>query len=55
MKKYRSGKLANDPELWTGQVYTGEKSLEKGLVDEVGSMVKVLSGKYPDANLDFPV
>jgi ClpP class serine protease len=46
--------LVNDPEVWSGQIYTGEKGLEKGLVDEVGSMVKVLSSKYPDASLDFP-
>lgn len=47
--------MINDPELWSGQIYTGEKGLEKGLVDEVGSMVKVLSSKYPEASLDFPV
>ena len=55
VKKYRSGKLENDPELWSGQVYTGEQGLEKGLVDEIGSIVKVMSSKYPDASLDFPV
>lgn len=42
MKKYRSTKLANDPEIFSGQVYTGENGLEKGLIDEVGSMVRVM-------------
>lgn len=54
VKKYRTTKLANDPELFSGQIYTGEQGLEKGLVDEVGSIVRVMESKYPDAKLDFP-
>lgn len=54
VKKYRSKQLSNDPDIFSGEIYSGESSLEKGLVDEIGSMVQFLSNRYPDSKLDFP-
>lgn len=37
VKKGRGDKLSNDPELFSGLVWTGEQALDKGLVDGLGS------------------
>lgn len=37
VKKGRGDKLVNDPDLFSGLVWTGEQALEKGLVDGLGS------------------
>jgi len=37
VKKGRKDKLSNDPELFSGYFWTGEKALENGLVDKLGS------------------
>jgi len=37
VKKGRGNKLKNDPNLFSGYVWTGEQSLELGLVDALGS------------------
>ena len=41
VQKKRRAKLADDPELFSGLVWTGEKALELGLVDELGSTGQV--------------
>ena len=38
VKEGRAEKLANNPELFSGLVWTGAKSVELGLADELGSM-----------------
>ena len=37
VKKGRGDKLTNDPNLFSGYFWTGEKSIEMGLVDKLGS------------------
>lgn len=37
VKKGRGDKLKNDPQLFSGYIWTGEQSLELGLVDNLGS------------------
>ena len=37
VQKKRRDKLADDPDIFSGLVWTGEKALELGLVDELGS------------------
>ena len=39
--KKRRGKLGDDPALFSGLVWTGERALELGLVDELGSTAMV--------------
>ncbi len=41
VKLGRGGRLAEDPELFTGLVWTGEQALELGLVDQLASPGKV--------------
>jgi protease IV len=41
VKKGRGDKLSNDPNLFSGYFWTGEKSIEMGLVDKLGSSAYV--------------
>ncbi|MGH3833063.1 MAG: S49 family peptidase [Pseudonocardiaceae bacterium] len=48
----RGGQLASDQhELFTGEVWTGRRALELGLVDRLGTMRGVLAKRYPDAEI----
>ena len=47
----RGDKLAADPELFTGEVWTGAKALELGLVDGLGSLREIVAKKYPQAEI----
>ncbi|QUG99494.1 S49 family peptidase [Saccharopolyspora erythraea] len=40
-----------DEELFSGEVYSGAKALELGLVDGVGSLRGIVRRKFPDAHL----
>lgn len=53
VKKNRGNKLKDDPSSFSGDVFTGQEAFERGLVDEVGSMVKVLQVRHPGATLDL--
>ncbi|GAB5508249.1 MAG: S49 family peptidase [Rhizobiaceae bacterium] len=46
VKERRGGKLADNPDLFTGQFWTGKASLELGLVDEIGDMRSFLQQRY---------
>lgn len=46
VKERRAGKLANDPDLFSGLFWTGKKSLDLGLVDALGDMRTVLKDRY---------
>ena len=46
VKERRGAKLADDPELFTGQFWTGGKALELGLVDALGDMRSFLKQRY---------
>ncbi|MFC0546466.1 S49 family peptidase [Kutzneria chonburiensis] len=51
VKQRRGDKLAADPELFTGEVWTGAKALELGLVDGLGSLREIVAKKYPEADI----
>ena len=42
VKKHRGNKLKDDPSTFSGDVFSGPEGFERGLIDEVGSMVEVL-------------
>ncbi|HWR47483.1 MAG TPA: S49 family peptidase [Pseudonocardiaceae bacterium] len=48
----RSGRLATDQQdLFTGEVWTGRRALELGLVDRLGTMRGEIAKRYPDAEI----
>lgn len=52
VKERRQAKLkGTDEELFTGEVWTGSKARELGLVDGIGTIRSVLSKRFPDAEL----
>ena len=51
VKNNRGNKLRDDPSTFSGDVFTGPEALERGLIDEVGSMVDVLERRHPGAKL----
>lgn len=53
VKKNRGNKIKDDPTTFSGDVFTGQEALQRGLIDEVGSMIKVLETRHPGAKLDF--
>lgn len=42
VKAKRGNKIKSDPSTFSGDVFTGPEALQRGLIDEVGSMVQVL-------------
>ena len=46
VKERRGGKLADDPDLFTGLFWTGKRGLELGLVDSIGDIRGVLKARY---------
>ncbi|MGH3719706.1 MAG: S49 family peptidase [Pseudonocardiaceae bacterium] len=48
----RGGQLATDQQdLFTGEVWTGRRALELGLVDRLGTMRGEIAKRYPDAEV----
>ncbi|MBR2656097.1 MAG: S49 family peptidase [Loktanella sp.] len=48
VKSRRGPKLTDDPDLFTGEVYIGQKGIEVGLVDAIGHMVPVMKARFGD-------
>ncbi len=46
VKERRGGKLADDPDLFTGLFWSGKRGLELGLVDALGDMRGFLHARY---------
>ncbi|GAA6179880.1 MULTISPECIES: S49 family peptidase [unclassified Shimia] len=46
VKTRRAGKLQDDPELFTGEIWIGSKAKEVGLIDEIGHMAPVLKSRF---------
>ncbi|MGO4837454.1 S49 family peptidase, partial [Rhizobiaceae sp. 2RAB30] len=46
VKERRGGKLADDPDLFTGLFWTGKKGVDLGLVDALGDMRTVLKSRF---------
>lgn len=52
VKERRNNKLkAADDELFAGEVWTGSKAVELGLVDGIGTIRSILAKRFPDAEL----
>ena len=47
----RGSKLAAQQELFTGEVWTGRRALELGLVDRLNTMRSEIARRYPDADV----
>jgi serine protease SohB len=48
VKDRRGGKLSDNPDLFSGLFWSGEKGLELGLVDGIGDMMVELKKRYGD-------
>jgi len=46
VKARRGGKLAEDQDLFTGEIWVGQRSIDVGLADAVGHLVPVLKERY---------
>jgi signal peptide peptidase SppA len=51
VRERRGDKLGTEDELFSGEVWTGRKAKELGLVDELGSLRGVVAQRFPDAHL----
>lgn len=51
VKTRRGDRLADGEDLFSGEVWTGAKAKELGLIDGVGNFRAVLSERYPDAEI----
>lgn len=48
VKQRRAGKLTDDPDLFTGRFWAGERARELGLVDAIGDMRGVVRERFGD-------
>ena len=46
VKRRRGAKMADDPDLFTGEIWIGKGAVEKGLADAVGHLVPVLHERF---------
>jgi signal peptide peptidase SppA len=51
VKERRGDRLVTTEDLFTGDVWLGNKALELGLVDGLGSLREVITERYPDARI----
>ncbi|WP_458789685.1 S49 family peptidase [Yoonia sp. MH D7] len=52
VKSRRGAKLADHPDLFTGEVYIGHKGVEQGLADGIGHLTPVMKARFGD-NVQF--
>ncbi len=48
VKARRGAKLADDPALFTGEVWIGQKAVDKGLADGIGHLVPSMKDRFGD-------
>jgi serine protease SohB len=48
VKSRRGPKLSDNPDLFTGEVYIGQKGVDEGLVDGIGHLVPVMKQRFGD-------
>lgn len=48
VKSRRGTKLSDNPDLFTGEVYIGQKGVDEGLVDGIGHLVPVMKERFGD-------
>lgn len=51
VRERRGSKLADGQDLFTGEVWTGRRALELGLIDRVGTLRGEITRRYPDADI----
>jgi signal peptide peptidase SppA len=51
VKERRGDRLAGADDLFTGEVWTGAKAVELGLIDGLGNLREVITERYPDAEI----
>ncbi|MFL6142733.1 MAG: S49 family peptidase [Labedaea sp.] len=51
VRKRRGDKLGGHDDLFSGEVWTGAKAVELGLVDGLGNMREVIAERFPDAEV----
>lgn len=53
VRERRGDRLADDAGLFTGDVWLGQKAVDLGLVDGIGTLREVTKKRFPDAELTF--
>ncbi|GAA3535967.1 S49 family peptidase [Amycolatopsis ultiminotia] len=53
VKQRRGDRLTDAEDLFTGDVWLGQKALELGLIDGVGSLRQVVGKRFPDAEISI--
>ncbi|KJZ19151.1 S49 family peptidase [Loktanella sp. S4079] len=48
VKSRRGPKLSDNPDLFTGEVYIGQKGIDEGLADGIGHLVPVMKQRFGD-------
>ncbi len=48
VKSRRAAKLADNPDLFNGEVYIGQKAVDQGLIDGLDHLVPFMKGKFGD-------
>ncbi|MGH3515899.1 MAG: S49 family peptidase [Haloechinothrix sp.] len=51
VRERRGVRLGEDPDLFSGDVWLGQKALELGLIDGIGSLREVIKKRYPEAEI----
>lgn len=51
VKERRGDRLTDSTDLFTGDVWLGQKAVDLGLVDGLGSLREILHKRYPDAEI----
>ena len=46
VKSRRGSKLADNPDLFSGEVYIGQKGIDQGLVDAIGHLAPVMKSRF---------
>lgn len=48
VKLRRGAKLADNPDLFTGEIYIGQKGIDQGLADGIGHLAPVMKARFGD-------
>ncbi len=48
VKSRRGAKLADNPDLFTGEIYIGQKGIDQGLADGIGHLAPVMKARFGD-------
>ncbi len=51
VKDRRGDRLNSEDDLFTGEIWTGARAAELGLIDGVGNLREVIAERYPDAEI----